>query len=179
MKSTLRFALIGTAFALASCMGSSDDSDSKDDKNKYEFKDQALTGKINKTDWNFVSGYARLSAVDSSYSYSFTLTDTTGDDPCSIWMDGTYEKVIFAIKSASEKLETKVYPIQMKLFKLEESQTVTLVYRVDGGTPNNSIATRGAIEILEVTDTTIKGRLDAYANDFSSVNGNFEVNLCQ
>lgn len=172
--------IAAASLALAACGGSGEQKEEKKKKKDYkpDFKEQMLSGKINKNEWTFQTGSVRLTAIDSIYTYSFDLTDTTAADTCNIWQDGDYEKIIFAIRSDVEELATGVYPIKMSLFNMEKNQTVTLVYSEGDKAPNNSICTKGAIEIMEVTPNSISGRLDAYANDFSNVNGNFTATRC-
>jgi hypothetical protein len=40
-------------------------------------------------------------------------------------------------------------------------------------------AKRGAIEITNVSSTSVSGRIDAYADDNNYINGNFEVLICK
>lgn len=164
MKYSTSILLIALAIFQFSCS-----SDDDDDGSSYDFKDQIAQGAINDTDWTMMSGYASI----SNDNLSINLFGEKFDDPCNVFSDrGTY--VFFTTNN-----EVKLRELKFDLDDAANSQSVTF-YDPDAEY-QNSIASRGAIEILSITDTEVTGRIDArFREDGSSaINGNFTVEICK
>jgi hypothetical protein len=136
----------------------------KDDdaKPSYSFEDQDAQGKINNEPWTYTDGYA---TADQFFVITLTLDeDETG---CAISVPER-DRVSFIAE-----FDTKVYP-------LGTGSTVYTVTLTDAENPqDHHIALEGAIEITEVTATTVSGRLDARVDNGNFINGNFTVQICQ
>jgi len=145
---------------------------------KADFKDQPLQGKIGNKAWESTTGQAKVRIGDSTTTWSFNLSDVRDENkPCSF---PKYEtgKIMFSLKN----VDKGVKQLQMG-FDFAKNLTATMVYDQDSSKgPMNQIATKGAIEILEV-DTTennvIKGRIDIKLSDENSINGNFTAHVCR
>jgi hypothetical protein len=136
----------------------------------YEFKNQDVTGKINKVAWTYADGYADVSSSSGSEPrVRVSLVLAQSKKGCDIFL-ATGNQVVFSL------------PAKVGLYKLS--------FNLNGGTgytatllenatiPNNLIASDGAIEILTLTSTEITGRMDARYDGESFVNGNFKVAIC-
>ncbi|UXX80457.1 hypothetical protein N7E81_05005 [Reichenbachiella carrageenanivorans] len=151
----------------------SEDEDGGSDSS-YEFKEQVAQGTINDKDWTLGSGYASSSSNDR---LSINLFGKDFETPCDVFSDRGV--LIFFT------LDNKVGVTELKFDfdDLDNSKTATFLDPDAGGDfgPLNIIATEGAIEILSVTDSEVKGRLDIRngGDNTSSVNGNFTIDICQ
>lgn len=144
----------------------------KDDPDpaSYSFIDQNAQGKIGNENWEVQNGFA--DAEPSDNTLRLTMVQTTGVDGCSIMPDGN--QVFFYVPKA-----IGVYKLNFDInnWESEENQTVTLYRDSDG---MNFIASKGAIEILSISDNLVTGRMDARAEseDDTFVNGNFSLTIC-
>ena len=128
------------------------------------FLDQDVSGQIGGEDWTYLSGRASLDQ-DGEYSVSLFSEDT--DTPC-IHAGFDENKIIC-------DLPDEVASFQLGLGSL----TVTLVEDRGDEAPMNYIAATGTVEILEIGDTELVGRMDIEADDENWVNGNFTLPLCE
>ncbi|MBN2167401.1 MAG: hypothetical protein JW717_14090 [Marinilabiliaceae bacterium] len=71
-----------------------------------------------------------------------------------------------------------VYPLLFDLSGSSESQTLTIYA---GESNMNYIISDGAIEILSIDSVSnvVTGRIDAFSEDETFVNGNFEATFCR
>jgi hypothetical protein len=157
MKRYYSLFVLTVALGLTACGGDDDNSPS------YKFKDQNAQGKINNTAFAYADGFADVDDEE----INVTLTLEQSGDICSNMPEGN--TVFFTVDN-----ELKVSKLYFNLGTFE-GQTVTLFQ--DEGTLN-VIATKGAVEILSVTETEVTGRLDARADSDSFINGNFTVQRC-
>ncbi|WP_422360808.1 hypothetical protein [Reichenbachiella sp.] len=159
-----RITILAFAFLVFSC---GDD----DEGPAYDFKDQTAQGLINGKSWSFVSGRSSVSNGELSVS----LGADTDYVPCeSFSINGL--NIFFTVDN-----EVGLYELKFDFEDLDNSQTATF-YDPDGGEFGlNIIAVEGAIEILSVSSSEVRGRLDIRDGDdnSSSVNGNFTVTLCE
>ena len=144
-----------------SCSKDKDDSDYS-----YSFKNQTLQGKINGVEWTFVAGNCDDSYADDTYSAD--LYPAALEDPC----DWAFEndRILMSIPTIVGLKE-----LSFDFHDFENSYTVTL-YATEGSL--NTVATKGAVEVLSLTDSTLTGRMDVYADGDNYVNGNFTIQIC-
>jgi hypothetical protein len=139
-----------------------------DDSPSYSFKDQTLSGKIGGTAWSMLSGYASYSVSGQDTTVSFTCYNFASDSPCSATATG--DEVSFSLPK-----KVGVYTLKLDWSDLGNNRTVILFER---DSYMNNIASEGAVEIISISDTQIKGRIDATSDTDNTVNGNFTVSLC-
>ena len=138
----------------------------------FAFKDQMMSGKIDDVTWTKQDGIAEANTVGqaSVLNFAFFITQP-GGSAC---------QVAFPIKGAHVSFLVVgvkgLYAItDPDPYKSNGAPSVTIT-TADGST---LIAKRGAVEILGISNTTVSGRIDAYADDQNFVNGNFEVLICR
>ncbi|MBL7840746.1 MAG: hypothetical protein JNJ75_11430 [Cyclobacteriaceae bacterium] len=138
----------------------------------YSFKNQDLQGKIEGGSWTYADGYVETTTLEGVESLSVNLMLTQVDGACGNFsVEG--DEVFFFVPNA-----VGLYKLSFDLGSFD-GQVVTLYDDDDGGPdPINVIATKGAIEILTITDTEVTGRIDARADKDNFVNGNFTVSFC-
>lgn len=165
MKQFSRLFLLSLAIFTFSC-GEDDEEGSS-----YEFKDQTAQGTINDKSWTFISGKALIRdgklSVDLGADEDFVSCE-------SFHFNGSY--IFFTLDEA-----TGVSELKFDLNDFDNSQTATMYDPDEGDFGLNIIATEGAIEIISITDTEVKGRIDIRDghDNSSSVNGNFTVPICE
>jgi hypothetical protein len=139
--------------------------DDKEEGNKYDFKDQELSGQIADENWIYDDGYAE---VDGNNRLRINLMDAhEGLTGCEAEWAQT-DMVFFSCPNA------------VGLYELDfegtgSGQTVTLF---DYAEVFNYISNEGAVEILSITETSVTGRIDARGDDDFFVNGNFTIDRC-
>lgn len=138
----------------------SDDGES----DSFKFKDQDAMGKIANVSWTYADGYADISGENLNVTL---VLAQDGEQGCDISMpDG--DMVFFTVPNQTGLV--KLY------FNSSGGQTATIF---DEEEFMNYIATKGAIEILSITDTEVQGRIDARNDGENYVNGNFTISICQ
>ena len=152
--------------SLSGCM----DSTKFGDSYKYSFLDRELSGVINDKDWNFQTGLV-TEAIHEDDKYLVELYSDNLTDPCDIAteMHGNY--VSFYIP-----MYRGVYVLDFSLFG--ESQTVSLF---DREYDLMFSASKGAIEITELDSINgiLSGRIDAYIDTETNINGWFSAKICE
>lgn len=134
----------------------------------YSFKNQDLQGKIEGGSWTYADGYVETTTLEGVESLSVNLMLAQVDGACrNFSIEG--DQVLFTVPNA-----VGVYKLNFDLGSFS-GQVVNLF---DTETTLNTFATKGAIEILTVTDTEVTGRIDARADKDNYVNGNFTVSFC-
>jgi hypothetical protein len=135
----------------------------KDDEEKpsYSFKDQDAQGKIANESWTYVDGYA---TADQFFVINLTLEEA--ETGC-------------AISVAEKDHVAFIAEFDTRVYQLGTGSTVYTVTLIEMDGPVNHISTEGAIEITEVTDTHVSGRLDARVDGENYINGNFTVPICK
>lgn len=169
-----RLKMCGIAILSVLILNSCGKKDKKSSNEKVPtIKDQTLQGNINGESWEFKSGYASLK--DGRYMIYLLRQESTS--PCTKFFLGQTPRDSKVLLHADQNgLAFKLGDMEAE----DESQygrTVTMVY-YDGNKPVNVIANRGRVEISEVTDTEMKGRIVAYFDDKNQINGNFSIPLC-
>lgn len=161
--SILRFQFVFVALLMLAC------SDDDAEKSGYAFKDQDLSGKIEGESWTYADGFAETSIFEDEEILNIDLFLAQANPACEVEQrEG--DAVFFFVPNA-----VGVYHLSFDLGSFD-GQVVTLLDDVD--IPFNTIATKGAIEILTITDTEVTGRIDARADGDNYVNGNFRVSFC-
>lgn len=139
-----------------------------DDKNSYSFKNQDLSGKIEGASWVYADGFVETGTYEDEEILDITLTLEQEDPICeTLFQEG--DRVFFFVPNA-----VGIYKLYFDLDSFD-GQVVTLF---DDEQTLNTIATKGAIEILTITDTEVTGRIDARADGKNHINGNFTVSFC-
>ncbi len=135
----------------------------------YSFMDKDLEGAIDKNYWAFQTGISREGFFDSD-ELRVELYPQVIAEPCGFHNDYANDYVSFDIPK-----ETGVYVLEFSLFGT--SQTVDF-YNHELGISFS--ASKGAIEILSIDEENnlLTGRIDAYVDDETNINGNFEAVLC-
>ena len=153
---------IGLCLLLASCS-------SDKEAPAYSFTDQNLAGMIEGVDWSYGDGYADITGEGETAKLHVTLVLPSEGEGCDILAEG--DRVFFSFP----KYEG-LHILKVDFDNIEASRTVTLF---DSEETMNVVATQGAVEITSISETEVKGRIDARAYDDNFVNGNFTVPLCQ
>lgn len=135
----------------------------------YNFTDQPLAGMIEGVSWTYADGYADITGEGENAKLHVTLALPSEGTGCDILVDG--DRVMFSFPKYAG-----LHILKLDFNDVEGSRTVTLF---DDEETMNVIATQGAVEITSITDTEVKGRIDARAYDDNFVNGNFTVPICQ
>jgi hypothetical protein len=151
------------------------DDDSTEKKSGYSFKDQKLQGMIGGVLWTQRSGFATAEIVNGQKVLGIDLIQNAaaGEEGSDMEMpEGNY--VFFDVPDAVGLYELNINWDANLASGNDESQTITL-YNETAGVSH--IATKGAVEILTITDTEITGRIDARSEAGTYINGNFTVSL--
>ncbi|MFT4667351.1 MAG: hypothetical protein ACI8YQ_000294 [Polaribacter sp.] len=162
----LLFALSFT-LALTSC--SSDDTDDEPEDNcTAEFLSQNAQGSFMGDSYNVVQGTAEEDFADAT-QFRFNLYgEAVSGDACDGFnFDKPDSTIIFSV------------PMVVGVYELGTSYSLTFNDASVVNEVNAVIALCGAIEITEVTATTVAGKIDAIGDDTSTLNGNFTAVLCQ
>lgn len=146
-------------------LGCSDDDAKKN--GAYSFKDQDLSGEIEGYSWTYADGLVNESTFDDEEVLDITLTLGQAGSICESFPEG--DRVIFFVPNT-----VGLYKLSFDLTSFD-GQVVTLF---DDEQTLNTIATKGAIEIISISETTVTGRIDARADGDNYVNGNFAVSFC-
>lgn len=130
----------------------------------YNFKDQDAMGEIDGSEWRYQDGYADLN--DDEINLTLMIAQEDGDRGCDVFLpDG--DQVFFTV------------PAEKGLYKLGLGVDSRLVTLLDDEETFNYIAVDGAVEILSISKSDIRGRIDARNDeDDNFVNGDFRVLIC-
>ncbi|MBT1688476.1 hypothetical protein [Dawidia soli] len=164
--------LLGLLIALAiSCK---DDDTAVKKETGYSFRDQELQGMIGGMVWTHRSGFATTEIVNGEKVIGIDLVQNiSGEEVEDMQVpEGNY--VFFDVPDAVGVYELSINWDANLASGNDESQTITLYNEATGV---SHIATKGAIEILTITDTEVTGRIDARSESGTYINGNFTVAL--
>ncbi len=158
------------AVVAASMLFACSKDDSSSDTYTATFKSQPAQGKIKGAPFQYIAGKFEQDYFDET-DYLIELYDKSDFDTvglggmCSVVFYGTKLGVDFNI------------PKKEGRYELSDEQYVTFIT----GEMNVALprATKGAIEILKISDTQIVGKVDAYLSDETYVNGEFTVEFCK
>lgn len=170
MKNSLYTFQLIICFCLLIFISSCGSDDKEDSGPAYEFLDQNLQGLIDGISFTYGEGTVEASSFEEGeLSIDLYHSDEEITDICDFFGFGEEVSVFFSIPA-----EVGIYELFID-FESFDGQTVTL-FNPDGAV--NNIASIGAVEILSITDTQVKGRMDATLDGESTVNGNFTANFC-
>ncbi|WP_133259729.1 hypothetical protein [Pseudochryseolinea flava] len=130
----------------------------------YDFEDQDAMGEIDGKEWRYQDGYADVSNNEVRVTL---MVAQDGESGCDVFL-AEGDQVFFTV------------PAEKGIYKLSlgaDSRTVTLLS--DEEIPDNHIASEGAVEIVSISSTDVKGKIDARSSDDSFVNGDFRVLICK
>jgi len=117
--------------------------------------------------FNVVKGTAEEDFADATqFRFNLYGEAVTGDACDGFNFEKPDSSIIFSI------------PMAVGLYELGVNYSLTFNDASVVNEVNAVIALCGAIEITEVTATSVTGKLDAYGDDDSILNGNFTVELC-
>lgn len=153
--------LIGLSAIVLSC--------GDDEKPAYSFKNQDLSGKIGNAAWEYGDGYAEIYGMENDSQLQIDLFIEVDGEGCDVIPEGN--EVLFTVPN-----KVGVYKLKADLNDLENSLVVNLF---EEETTMNHLASRGAIEILSITESQVTGRIDATVDDANLINGSFTVSICQ
>ena len=157
------FLLTFCSILLFSC--SSDDGDGGDNSDcKVAFSDQDASGKF--ANVNFTIGSGSLKIISGKPFFSLFL-ETIPGDVCGF--PDIDQSVLFG---------SGIPELKVGLYTLNNLTTVSFNTKTTDGA-DIQLATCGKIEILEITDTTVTGRIVAEADSMNTINGNFSAQLCE
>ena len=131
---------------------------------KSPYVNQVASGTFMNEPFTFTGGIAKVSQVNAPH-HSFSLY---GEDIIGDICDHIPKKIIrFDIPN---RVGTTIFDL-------------TSLYFINSSNPDSSfhnLVLCGEVEILEVNENTVKGRITAFNDQFitNSINGNFEVTLC-
>lgn len=147
-------------FTIATFFSCSDDDE--ESTSAFKFENVDATGKINNVSFAYADGYADV----SNDEIRITLTLPQDEKGCAMFLpEGDH--VFFTVDKEVKTTELK--------FSQTESYTVTLF---DADATMNYVAAKGAVEITEITNANISGRIDARLDNKTFINGNFTVPVC-
>ncbi len=167
--SLLLCAALFSTLSFTACGGDDGDDPEPEDTCVPEFASAVATGSFMGTAYTIVEGTAEEDFADAN-NYRFNLYgEAVMGDPCDGFnFDKPKLSIIFSIPK-----EVGVYNLGVAAGNTVTFNDATVVNEV-----NADIATCGGVEILSVTATEITGRIDAFANSTSDLNGTFTVALC-
>ena len=144
----------------------------KEEIKTYSFKDQLMAGKIDGQVWIYQDGIAESTTVGIARTLSFSLfLNQPSGQGCNATFPVSGSQVSFLLLDVlGLYIINKTSP-----YSLDGSTSLTMTT----SSGEMLFAKRGAIEITNVSSTSVSGRIDAYADDNNYINGNFEVLICK
>ena len=150
--------LFGCLAALFSCR-------EEDSGPGYNFKDQFVMGEIDGEGWRYQDGYAEING--DKIEITLMVAQEDGVKACDVFLPEG-DQVFFTV------------PADKGLYKLGLNSSSRTVTMLDEEETLNHIADDGAIEILNISNSDIKGRIDARSDEEENyVNGDFRVLICK
>jgi len=128
------------------------------------FSETTLAGKIAGGDWVFVSGRAKPSHSTSG-NYYFDFWNVHQDQPCQTFGADVDRKVLGSL------------PLVPGIYTIGSEASMTFSILSEGST-SVLVITSGKIQIDEVTETEVRGKLLAEFDGDNRINGLFTINLC-
>jgi hypothetical protein len=143
-------------------------SENADGIGKYSnvsFRTERASGVIDGQSWDFVSGLAQVSPFESAKLQIDLWNLVPSGNVCQA--SGAIErKVMFSV------------PNQVGTYPLSSAMMFTL-YSFSNGVSMNRAITKGAITILEITDSEVSGLIAGEFDGANRVNGSFRVPHCR
>ncbi|MEP1034099.1 hypothetical protein [Ekhidna sp.] len=155
-RKTLVVLLIGTASIFSGC-GNDD----------IQLPDQKLEGKIDGGEWNYQSANGYLFSSDFQYQVRFLSDEESVSDPCTLPAPTLkHVKAIFKPAERSFFVAPQVIDDNQVQVSFEVSSSRSL------------IASSGFMEIYAIDNLVVIGYLQAVLDDDHTVEGLFEIRLC-
>lgn len=125
---------------------------------EVNFKSQVPQGNIGSQTWTMNAGMSRSDAANGTRFC--VLSGSTADDPCTL-NQSNVNRVMFTFSNSTG---------------LKESEILATFYDAAG----NYIGQykEGAVEITDINDASVVGKVDLYIDDNTFVNGTFSVPNC-
>jgi len=164
-------AALFSTLTFTACSDDNDDPDPEEENNcEPEFATAVATGSFMGSAFTIVEGTADEDPFEADkYRYNLYGEAVTGD-PCDGFnFDKPKLSIIFSVPK-----EVGVYNLGVAAGNSVTFNDATVVNEVTA-----DVAVCGAVEIISVSATEISGRVDAFANSNSDLNGVFTVQLCQ
>uniref|UniRef100_UPI004049F6E0 hypothetical protein n=1 Tax=Fulvivirga sp. TaxID=1931237 RepID=UPI004049F6E0 len=131
--------------------------------NEGEIDSVSLRGKIDGEDWTMKFGKAEAEDIDPGYFALFLPIETVENNPCDIFLPNT--NYIAATLPRTEGTYSLPFPIANQF-----------AFRYNG---KFLLPTSGSITIKTIGGNSIRGTINARADDDNYIDGDFILNLCQ
>lgn len=126
-----------------------------------------LEGKVNGLEWTYLSANAYLLSTDFQYRVRFLSDDEVVTDPCTLPSPGlAHVKAIFRPSIGSFTVSPRAIDNNQVQVAFELSPSTSL------------IATSGFMEIFDINNSVMIGYLQAVLDDNNTVEGRFQVRIC-
>ncbi len=153
MKAASLFLLFLGLFFLTNC-----------GESEIQLPDQVLVGQVEGEAWELKFANAYIYSSDLKYQIKFLSTKEGGQDPC-------------ALPSTANSHISLIMPLQRGSFSIPLPIT-TESARFHWSDGSSAIATSGFLEIFDIDNLRIFGYLQAQLDDENTVEGSFEVQIC-
>eukprot|EP00320_Phaeocystis_rex_P020170 CAMPEP_0119056962 /NCGR_PEP_ID=MMETSP1178-20130426/1512_1 /TAXON_ID=33656 /ORGANISM="unid sp, Strain CCMP2000" /LENGTH=161 /DNA_ID=CAMNT_0007037747 /DNA_START=13 /DNA_END=498 /DNA_ORIENTATION=+ len=161
MKTIFQFTLFVSLAVLVAC---SSEDDSMDEPGGGTPASGVIAGEA----WEFDVGTAFLEEIDNQYTINLLgVVEGATDDGCSILFPGE-EYVRFTVSAEVGRTDIP-FTFANQGVKFYPDRSV-------GGF---ELATTGYVEITEITNTQVRGELNASFDALNEVSGSFTVTICQ
>lgn len=153
MKTTSLFTFFLGCLLLLNCGG-----------DEIQLPDQQLQGKVDGEDWELKFSNAYLFSSDFKYQIKFLSMKEGGQDPCSI-------------PSTTNPHVSMIMPLQRGSFSIPLPNTNESA-RFNWSNGSSAIATSGFLEIFDISNSRVFGYLQAQLDNENTVEGSFEIVIC-
>ncbi|WP_420317260.1 hypothetical protein [Ekhidna sp.] len=134
---------------------------------EIQLPDNLLEGSIDGKDWNYKSANGYLVSSDLRYQVRFLSSDENVSDPCTLPSPTrAHVKAIFRPAERSYFVTPQAI----------DNNQVQVSFELS--TSQNLVATSGFMEIYAIDNQVIIGYLQAVLDDDNTVEGSFEIRLC-
>lgn len=132
--------------------------------NDVQIAGPRITGVIDGEQWDYKSANAYIFSSDLKYQVKFLSTKESAEDPC-------------AVPSPGNPFLSIIIPLQRGSFSLPlPNTTESARFHLSPG--NTQIAVSGWLEIDDIINSRIFGRIQAQLDDENTLEGSFEVLIC-
>ncbi len=133
-------------------------------KDEIQLPNQRLQGVVAGEAWTSKSAHAFIFSSDLKYRVKFLSSKEASEDPCAVPSPGnSFVSMIIPLQTGSFSIPLP-NPQESPRFHITSSDT--------------QIATSGFLEIFDVDGARIFGYLEAQLDDENTVEGSFEVLIC-
>ncbi|WP_424962627.1 hypothetical protein [Ekhidna sp.] len=138
-------------------------------KDEVELPEEVLQGKIDGEEWTYKSANAFLESADFRYRVTFLSTEETVADPCAL--RSTAKRHITAFLRFPEYEGN--YSVSPQLVNDNE---VVVTFNAD--ISGSLVASSGFMSIFAIENRVVFGYLQAVLDDDNTVEGSFQIRLC-